>query len=106
MRRKRSRWCCTRWRLKRRPRSGRKSWRGGCRNDGPGCVIRDARRINCGLGVRDAFEASHMMAADLSRALDPVLLALDVGITPDPWQAEVLRDQPRRLLMLCSRQAG
>src|SRR5262245_3789863 len=46
------------------------------------------------------------MAGDISRALDPVLLALDVGIEPDPWQAEVLRAQPRRLLMLCSRQAG
>src|SRR5262245_19340531 len=46
------------------------------------------------------------MAGDISRALDPVMLALDAGIEPDPWQADVLRAQPRRLLMLCSRQAG
>jgi Terminase large subunit, T4likevirus-type, N-terminal len=47
-----------------------------------------------------------MMARDLARALDPVLLALDVGIVPDPWQAEVLRERPRRSLLLCSRQSG
>lgn len=47
-----------------------------------------------------------MMAVDLSRALDPVLLANDCGITPDPWQAELLRDIPRRGLLLCSRQSG
>src|SRR5262245_13982743 len=46
------------------------------------------------------------LAGDISRALDQGLLALDVGIEPDPWQAQVLRQQPRRLLMLCSRQAG
>jgi hypothetical protein len=46
------------------------------------------------------------MARDLARAFDPVVLALDVGITPDPWQAELLRDRPRRSLLLCSRQSG
>jgi hypothetical protein len=47
-----------------------------------------------------------MMAQDLARALDPVLLAADCGIVPDPWQAEILRVQPRRTLLLCSRQSG
>jgi hypothetical protein len=47
-----------------------------------------------------------MMSLDLSRALDPCMLAADCGIEPDPWQAEVLRLQPRRTLLLCSRQAG
>ena len=46
-----------------------------------------------------------MMARDLSRALDPVLLARDAGIEPDDWQANLLRDMPRRALLLCSRQS-
>ena len=32
-----------------------------------------------------------MMARDLARALDPVLFANDCGITPDTWQADLLR---------------
>ena len=47
-----------------------------------------------------------MMARDLARALDPALIARDAGITPDPWQAELLRTRPRRSLLLCSRQSG
>jgi Terminase large subunit, T4likevirus-type, N-terminal len=46
------------------------------------------------------------MGRDLARALDPVLLAKDVGVNPDPWQARLLRDRPRRSLLLCSRQSG
>src|SRR6478672_11663989 len=47
-----------------------------------------------------------MMAQDLSRAFDPVLLAQDCGITPDEWQAELLRERPRRALLCCCRQSG
>jgi hypothetical protein len=47
-----------------------------------------------------------MMTKDLARALDPVLLARDCGIEPDPWQATLLRERPRRSLLLCSRQSG
>ena len=47
-----------------------------------------------------------MISADLARALDPALIASDAGITPDPWQAELLRSDADRILMLCSRQAG
>jgi len=47
-----------------------------------------------------------MMARDLARALDPVLLALDCGITPDPWQADLLRSTASRILELCTRQGG
>jgi|SRR5829696_4415089 len=47
-----------------------------------------------------------MIARDLSRALDPVLLARDAGLEPDPWQADLLRTMPRRALLLCSRQSG
>jgi hypothetical protein len=47
-----------------------------------------------------------MMGLDLSRCLDPTLLAVDCGIAPDPWQAELLRNRPQRALLLCSRQSG
>jgi hypothetical protein len=46
------------------------------------------------------------LAADLARALDPVRLAEQAGITPDPWQCDVLRSGAPRVLLLCSRQAG
>ncbi len=47
-----------------------------------------------------------MIAADLAVALDPVRLALGAGITPDRWQAEVLRSDSSRILLNCCRQAG
>jgi hypothetical protein len=47
-----------------------------------------------------------MMALDLSRALDPMLLARDCGIECDEWQATLLRERPRRALLCCSRQSG
>ncbi len=46
------------------------------------------------------------IAADLATALDAVLLAQRAGITPDPWQATVLRSRSPRLLLNCSRQSG
>jgi len=46
------------------------------------------------------------IAADLATALDPVLLAQRAGITPDAWQAEVLRSRSPRMLLNCSRQSG
>ncbi len=46
------------------------------------------------------------LATDLATALDPVRLAQRAGITPDPWQADVLRSAASRLLLNCSRQAG
>ena len=42
----------------------------------------------------------------LAIAADPVQLARDAGIEPDRWQAELLRERPKRCLMLCSRQSG
>lgn len=47
-----------------------------------------------------------MIAADLAAALDPVRLAERAGITPDPWQADVLRSGARQTILLCSRQSG
>ncbi len=49
---------------------------------------------------------SSAIASDLARALDPVLLAKQVGLAPDPWQATVLRSTAARLLLNCSRQSG
>ncbi|QEE43855.1 terminase [Rhizobium sp. WL3] len=47
-----------------------------------------------------------MLALDMARALDPAILARDCGIEPDDWQARLLRSEPRRALLLCSRQSG
>ena len=46
------------------------------------------------------------IATDLSTAFDPVRLAEQVGMPPDPWQADVLRSDSRQLLLNCSRQSG
>lgn len=37
---------------------------------------------------------------------DPIAFARNVGLTPDPWQARMLRSSARRLILCCSRQAG
>jgi hypothetical protein len=47
-----------------------------------------------------------VIAADLACALDPVVLAERAGVTPDPWQARVLRSPSKRRLLLCCRQSG
>lgn len=44
---------------------------------------------------------------DLRWALDPVAFAVEaLGLVPDEWQANVLRSPSKRLILLCSRQAG
>jgi terminase large subunit-like protein len=47
-----------------------------------------------------------MMGRDIARALDPTLLAADCGIKLDPWQAELMRSDAPRILLLCARQTG
>ncbi len=47
-----------------------------------------------------------VLASDLSLALDPVLLVRRSGITPDAWQADLLRSTARQMVLLCSRQSG
>src|SRR6266705_2998549 len=37
---------------------------------------------------------------------DRSLVLRQAGLTPDPWQAEVLRSSSSRILMLASRQTG
>jgi len=46
------------------------------------------------------------LLADLTMALDPVLLAQASGIEPDDWQKRTLRSTAPRLLLNCSRQSG
>lgn len=46
------------------------------------------------------------MADDIVAALDPVVFTHRAGITPDPWQAHVLRSVDGRMLLNCSRQSG
>ena len=47
------------------------------------------------------------LALDFARALDPTLIARDVGLDQlDPWQAKLIDDPPKRLLCCCGRQVG
>jgi hypothetical protein len=46
------------------------------------------------------------LVRDLTRALDPGQILRSVGIIPDTWQEQLLRQRPHRGLMLCCRQAG
>lgn len=47
-----------------------------------------------------------MLAHDLSYALDPALLMGQIGLSPDPWQEQLLRSSAQRQILLCCRQAG
>jgi hypothetical protein len=47
-----------------------------------------------------------LIGQDFAMAMDPVLFAEACGVTPDPWQADLLRKQPRRAILNCSRQSG
>ncbi len=48
-----------------------------------------------------------MSLTEAAYILDPALWAREVlGLQPDPWQAEVLRSDARRILLNCSRQSG
>jgi hypothetical protein len=46
------------------------------------------------------------LGRDFARALDPMLLARDCGIDPDPIQAELLTTTARKVLLCCTRQWG
>ena len=47
------------------------------------------------------------LARDFARALDPCLIARDVGIEAlDEWQSRLLDSPPKRLLCCCGRQVG
>src|SRR5438477_12975274 len=38
--------------------------------------------------------------------IDPTAFFRALGLSPDPWQAELLRGERRNALLLCCRQAG
>ncbi len=46
------------------------------------------------------------LAEDLTLALDRVAFARELGISPDPWQEDLLRSRSDRVLLNCSRQSG
>src|SRR4051812_45451268 len=46
------------------------------------------------------------LGRDFARALDPVLLAADCGITPDAVQQRLLTSTSRKVLVNCCRQWG
>lgn len=46
------------------------------------------------------------LARDLRLAMDAREFARAAGIAPDPWQARLLANPPRRGLLCCSRQSG
>jgi hypothetical protein len=46
------------------------------------------------------------LTEDFTLALDRVTFAGKLGITPDTWQADLLRSEASRMLLNCSRQSG
>lgn len=46
------------------------------------------------------------LSLDLAFALDPVLVARELGLDPDPWQQKFLRSPAPRSLLNCCRQSG
>ena len=42
----------------------------------------------------------------LALSISPVQLALTLGISPDPWQKEILLSEEKRVILNCSRQSG
>jgi Terminase large subunit, T4likevirus-type, N-terminal len=56
--------------------------------------------------MADVADKPVSLGKDFARALDPVILAKDCGINPDPVQAKILSSSSNRLLLNCSRQWG
>lgn len=46
------------------------------------------------------------LKTNIAIAMDPALMMVRAGMTPDPWQAEILRNRDQRILLNCSRQSG
>lgn len=56
--------------------------------------------------LSEAVKGAAILGRDLSRALDPLVLARDCGMEPDETQAKLLTSTSRRTLLNCSRQWG
>ena len=54
----------------------------------------------------DPREPPMLIAGDIRLALDASLIGERCGLTLDPWQAELLRERPKRALLNCCRQSG
>lgn len=63
-------------------------------------LSREVARLKAAVGEH----ASDSLVEPL--ATDPAGLLERAGMAPDPWQADLLRSDVRRVLLLCSRQAG
>jgi hypothetical protein len=55
---------------------------------------------------RKVYSNAVSVDRDFARATDPVLLAQDCGINPDPMQARLLTSTSRKTLLNCTRQWG
>src|SRR5439155_18459090 len=58
--------------------------------------------------LRRAIQARAARSVPLTSRLraDPAEILARAGMTPDPWQAKLLRSKSHRMLLLCSRQSG
>ncbi len=65
-------------------------------------MLREVARLRA---VVDRRTAAASPILDLLRA-DPARILMEAAMAPDPWQASLLRSNSKRLLLLCSRQAG
>ncbi len=65
-------------------------------------LLRQVARLEVRAGKRQ--RADHPLLAELRQ--DPARLMTAAGITPDPWQEELLRSSAARTLLLASRQSG
>ncbi len=65
-------------------------------------LLRQVARLEVRAGKRQ--RADHPLLAELRQ--DPARLMAAAGITPDPWQEELLRSSAARTLLLVSRQSG
>jgi hypothetical protein len=62
--------------------------------------------VNATLERRLATAAGQMPAVTTDLPADPVAFAIAAGVTPDLWQAEVLRSPARNTILCCARQTG
>ncbi len=67
-------------------------------------LIGEAEALELETRLRMRLRASAKASTATPRT--PLALAARAGFVPDPWQADVLASSAKRLLLLCSRQAG
>jgi hypothetical protein len=65
---------------------------------------REVARLRAEVARRRAGRSENPLLRELRE--DPALILTRASLTPDPWQAALLRSGSKRILMLCSRQSG